>query len=186
LEKGQYVDDSQDSGRNYYTSAQPDDVHYNDGQLQAALLSFSVTVFDKVIDADQNLPQQIVAVAPQDSVFSLAKKLKEMVDRNSLSPHPTVDCLRIVKLTTKIAIAMMKNIDWHWEEDMEGLKISLSKAAEKMSDFDGLMIISSAGGDHGDVEKTTDVTLGSLIKEALVLLDKIKSRKSEIVPFNSV
>lgn len=186
LEKGQYGDDAQDIVQNYYTSPQPDDVHCNDGQLQAALLSFSVTVFDKLIDLDQNLPQQVVAIAPQDSVFSLARKLKEMVERNSLSAHPTVDCLRIVKLTTKITIAMMKNIDWHWEEDMERLKISLSKASEKMSDFDGLMIISSAGGDHSDVEKRTDVTLGSLVKEALGLLDKIKSRQLEIVPVSSV
>jgi hypothetical protein len=186
LEKGQYGDDSQDSVRNYYTSAQPDDVHRNDGQLQAALLSFSVTVFDKLINADQNLPQQVVAIAPQDGVFSLAKKLKELIERNSHWAHPTVDCLRIVKLTTKIAIAMMKNIDWHWEEDMESLKISLSMASEKMSDFDGLMIISSAGGDHDDVEKRTDVTLGSLTKEALVLLDKIKSRNLESVPVSSV
>jgi hypothetical protein len=109
-----------------------------------------------------------------------------MVEINSISAHPTVDCLRIVKLTTKIAIAMMRTIDWYWDEDMESLQISLSKASEKMSDFDGLMIISSAGGDHGVVEKRSDVTLGSLIKEALVLLDKIKSRKLEIVPVSSV
>jgi hypothetical protein len=48
------------------------------------------------------------------------------------------------------------------------------------------MIISSAGGDHDDVEKRTDVTLGSLTKEALVLLDKIKSRNLESVPVSSV
>jgi hypothetical protein len=176
IEKGQYGDDSV---RNYYTSAQSDDVHHNKGQLQVALLSFSVTVFDEVIDADQKLPQQVFAIA-QDGVYSLAGKLKEMIERNSLSAHITVDCLRIVKLSTKIAIAMMKNIDWPREEDMESLKISLSMASEKMSDFDGLMIISSAGGDHDDVEKRTDVTLGSLIKEALTLLDKVKSRKLEI------
>ena len=71
-----------------------------------------------------------------------------------------------MKLTTKIAIAMMENIDWHWEDDLEleSLKISLSTASDKMSYFDELMIISSAGGDHGDVKKRTDVTLGSLIK----------------------
>uniref|UniRef100_A0ACD5WU51 Uncharacterized protein n=1 Tax=Avena sativa TaxID=4498 RepID=A0ACD5WU51_AVESA len=186
LEKGQFVDDPQDSGRNYYTSAQPDDVHCHDGQLQAALLSFSVTVFEKLIDEDQNLLQQVVSVPPQDGAFSLARKLKEMVERNSLSAHPTVDCLRIVKLTTKIAIAMMKNLDWYWGEDMESLKISLCKALQKMSDFDGLMIISSAGGDHGVVEKRADVTLGSLVKEALVLLEKSKPGKSEIVPVSSV
>ena len=93
-----------------------------------------------------------------------------------------------MKLTTKIAIAMMENIDWHWEDDLEleSLKISLSTASDKMSYFDELMIISSAGGDHGDVKKRTDVTLGSLIKEALVLIDKIKSRQMEIVPVSSV
>ncbi|CAM0906891.1 unnamed protein product [Alopecurus aequalis] len=185
IERGQYRDDSQDSGGNYYTSDQSDDVH-NDGQLQAALLSLSMTVFDKLIDADQNLTQKVVAIARQDSVFSLARKLQEMIERNSLSAHPTVDCLRIVKLTTKIAIAVMENIDWHWEQDFESLKISLSKASDKMSDFDGLMIISSAGSDHGDVERRTDVTLGSLVNEALLLLDKIKSRKLEIVPLSSV
>lgn len=186
LEKGKYGHDSRDSGRNYYTSPQPDDVHCNDGQLQAALLSLSITVFDKLIDADQNLPQQVVSIARQDSGFSLARKLMELIERNSMLAHPTVDCLRIVKLTTKMVIAMMKNIDWHWpEEDLDSLKISLFKALDKMSDFDGLMIISSAGGDHGDVERT-DVTLGSLIKEALVLLDTIKSRSLEIVPFSSV
>lgn len=105
IENQYYV--PQDNDQNNSSSPQQNGEQCNggSGKLWAALLSLCMTVCDTLITEDQDFAHQFFAIVPGEDAFSFARKLKEMVERNS---HPTADCLRTMKLISKMVISMMK------------------------------------------------------------------------------
>jgi hypothetical protein len=126
-----------------------------DEDFQAPLLSLCVTICDTFISADQDL-------ACHFDAFSLPRKLEHMLAENSI---PTVHCLRLMKLTCKMVISMMKHRGGYLKEELESLTEALSRASESMSLLDMSMVFAS----EDDVAVTTMKpvrSLSSLVKEA--------------------
>lgn len=120
----------------------------------APLLSLCVTVCDTFISADQELPSQFDAI-------SLPKKLTEFVQENSI---PTERCLRLMKLTCKMVISMMKHRGSYIKEDLDSLMNALSGASESMLHLDISTVF--AGQDDGAQTMKPVRSLYSLVMEA--------------------
>ncbi|KAG8048912.1 hypothetical protein GUJ93_ZPchr0009g777 [Zizania palustris] len=99
-----------------------------DRKLYAALLSLSVTIFGKLITNHKDLDQLADKIAPGDTAFSFAGKLKEVVEGNS--KQATANCLRILKITTRMIISLINLEAGRGEADMDSLMQSLSKASK--------------------------------------------------------
>ncbi|KAL5206180.1 hypothetical protein ABZP36_034389 [Zizania latifolia] len=161
---------SQDNGQ---LNTTPSRQQHAAKQIQAALLSLSAAVFDKLIIESGSLAEVVDTISPRDSVTSFAGKLKEMVEKNS---EPTANCLRILKITSRMVTSMLENNGSYVVQDLEGLVESLSRASDKMVLLEGLMIVGSS--DHGGTMKPP-CTLHSLVKKARELLDKKKKLQAE-------
>ncbi|XP_062202056.1 uncharacterized protein LOC133904592 [Phragmites australis] len=161
--EGQHGGILQENSHDNSSSSHQNDGQHGDMKLHASLLSFSVTVFDKMISADQYLD----VIGPSDAAISFARKLEELVQRNK---RPTPNCLRMLKLTSKMVISMMKHEDSYIRkrDDLWRLMDSLSIASKKMSDLDGLVLLSC--GDGGSTK--TEKSLASLVKDAQELVNR--------------
>jgi predicted metal-binding protein len=150
-----------------------------DEEFHAPLLSLFVTVCDTFISDDQDLSSVFGTV----DAMSLPKKLKKMVEDNSIL---TVHCMWLVKLTCKMVISMMKHRGSYLKEDMESLTEALSSASESMSLLDVSMVFASEDDGAATAMKPLR-SLGSLVKEAKGSVDTyFKVQQSEIVePFTS-
>uniref|UniRef100_A0A0D9Y0A0 Uncharacterized protein n=1 Tax=Leersia perrieri TaxID=77586 RepID=A0A0D9Y0A0_9ORYZ len=161
---------SEDNERNSISSSQKNDGKPGDVKLQAALLSLVEKVLNNLVSEDQILGIQLDPLGPGDTALSFVDMLKEIVKKNS---QPTPNCLRILKLTSKIVISMMRHGSCYLQEDLEGLMESLSRASKLMVELDVFMLFSS--GD--DAETKPLQTFTSLVKEAKQLVD---NRKDEL------
>uniref|UniRef100_A0A0D9Y0A3 Uncharacterized protein n=1 Tax=Leersia perrieri TaxID=77586 RepID=A0A0D9Y0A3_9ORYZ len=177
----------QNNGQGNYCSFQ--DQQEEVSKLLAALLSFSVTVCDKLIGRDESLVRLLTRepapiskvtvnmkkteVAQGDDTFSIPRKLKKMVDSNS---QTTSDCLKIMKLTCKMLISMMDHNDHYGNEDLDSLMKSLEHAtSEIMSNLEDIIILTN--GNHG-TESQVKSTLAYLVKKTRELVDKKKGMKA--------
>lgn len=125
-----------------------------DEEFCAAILSLCVTVCNTFISADQDL-------ACQFDPISLPKTLEEMIKRNSV---PAVSCLRMMKLTCKMVISMMKHRGSYVKEDLDSLMNALSSASESMLHLDMSMVFASE--DDGAPSMKPVRSLSSLVEEA--------------------
>jgi hypothetical protein len=131
------------------------------------MLSLCVTVCNTFISEDQDLARQFDAISPKDASFSFPKKLKEIVDKNK---KPSPDRLRLLKLTCKMVITMMKHRGTYVKEDLDTLMDALSSDSKEMFILDGSMIF-----DFRHDETTTLKpcrSLASLVKEARELVER--------------
>jgi hypothetical protein len=174
---------SQDNGPDKITSSvQQNNEQPVDRKLHAALLYVCASTFDKLVNAEGHDLAPLVdeiALVLRDDAFRFVAKLKEMVQMNS---NPSANCLMILKVISKIIIAMMKQGSWHFKEDLESLDslmLSLSSASKSMLAIEGFMIFAST--DRGAMKHFG--TLASLVKQAQDLLNKNKmEHRPEIIP----
>ncbi|XP_071676891.1 uncharacterized protein [Lolium perenne] len=129
-----------------------------DEEFHTTLLSLCVTVCDIFISADEDLACRLGAI----DAISLPRKLKDIVAENSI---PTVPRLRIMKLTCKMAISMMKHRGSYQKEDLDNLMNALSSASKSMSFLDMSMVFASEEHGAGTTMKPVK-SLRSLVKEA--------------------
>jgi hypothetical protein len=169
-EENQYDKPQQDvTSKNFLSSHLQND---EEEALQVALLSLCVTVCDTFIGADEDLTSKLDAIAPGDGTFSFPKKLKEMAEKNK---HPRPACLKIMRLTCKMAISTMNHRGSYTKKDLRSLINLLSSASKDMFLLDGSMVFSN---DNRGAEKTKPYeTLASLVKEARQIVSKYKPRK---------
>uniref|UniRef100_A0A0E0H7T6 Uncharacterized protein n=1 Tax=Oryza nivara TaxID=4536 RepID=A0A0E0H7T6_ORYNI len=125
-----------------------DDKLSQEKKLLAALLSFTMVICEKLIDADD-----FSNVAHVDREL-----LKKLIDRDNRS-----DCLRIVKLSCQVAILAIQHKpscakDFN-EHDRNHV---LTKASENLLELDKCMFF--AGNDHEAIKPAR--SLSSLVKEA--------------------
>ncbi|KAL5205807.1 hypothetical protein ABZP36_034016 [Zizania latifolia] len=144
-----------------------------DRKLYAALLSLSVTIFGNLISDHKDLVGLANTIAPGDAAFSFAEKLKEVVEGNS--KQATANCLRILKITTRMIISLINLEGGRVGADLESLMQSLSKASKNMLQLEGFMIFSSSS-QHGASTGRANI-LASLVKKAQVLLEEEKKKQ---------
>lgn len=147
-------------------------------KLHAALLSLSVAIFEKLISDGKDLDQLAGKIAPGDSASSFADKLKKMVEQNS---EQTVNCLRILKIATRMIISLLKLEGCYPKKELENLMVSLSKASEQMFELEALMMLSSS--DH--TGKKTE-SIGSLVKEAQGIMENKKEKNVATTPASTM
>ncbi|EAY78489.1 hypothetical protein OsI_33581 [Oryza sativa Indica Group] len=169
-EKGPDPVVSQDEGN---VNEQKDDINNKnvDRKLHAALLSLSAALFEKSITDDTALTQLADKIVPGDSAFSFPRELKKMVERNS---DATANCLRIMKITSRMIISLIKLNGGYVQTEVESLLESLSKASDNMLELEGLMMFSSS--DH-----STTKPFNSLVKEAQDCLEEKKKHAQILV-----
>ncbi|KAL5205871.1 hypothetical protein ABZP36_034080 [Zizania latifolia] len=144
-----------------------------DRKLYAALLSLSATIFEKLTTNHKDLAQLDDTIPPfRDPAFSFAGKLKEVVQRHS--ERPTANCLRILKITTRMTISLINLEGGCNGEDLESLMQSLLDASKAMLELEGIMIVCSS--DHSATKPVC--ILASLVKEAQDLLEKKKQAQN--------
>ncbi|XP_037418581.1 uncharacterized protein LOC119282456 [Triticum dicoccoides] len=145
---------------NINSSAQEHDIR----KIQTSLLFLCVTVHETFISADQYLAGQF-----DDAIgeFSLAVKLREMVETNS---YPVGSCLKLLKLASRMVISMMKCRGSRYpKQDLESLVEALSKAcSRKMHFLDRSMDFAS--GDNAAKPGKPDRILASFLTEAMELV----------------
>ncbi|KAK1692562.1 hypothetical protein QYE76_009259 [Lolium multiflorum] len=157
-----------DSGASDHLTSDLERLHVHDryhgkDQVQVA----NGAVCNTFISEDQDLARQFDAISPKDASFSFPKKLKEIVDKNK---KPSPDRLRLLKLTCKMVITMMKHRGTYVKEDLDTLMDALSSASKEMFILDGSMIF-----DFRHDETTTLKpcrSLASLVKEARELVER--------------
>ncbi|XP_052139013.1 uncharacterized protein LOC127757526 [Oryza glaberrima] len=169
-EKGPDPVVSQDEGN---VNEQKDDINNKnvDRKLHAALLSLSAALFEKSITDDTALTQLADKIVPGDSAFSFPRELKKMVEGNS---DATANCLRIMKITSRMIISLIKLNGGYVQAEVESLLESLSKASDNMLELEGLMMFSSS--DH-----STTKPFNSLVKEAQDCLEEKKKHAQILV-----
>jgi hypothetical protein len=109
-----------------------------------------------------------------------------MVERSS---EPTADKLRMLKLTSKMVISMVKHegSSSYRKQDLQSLMETLSVASKNMVRADGSIYMYSASGD-GDSTTTSKTvrSLASLVKEAKEIVSKyLETEESEIVELST-
>lgn len=163
IERGQDAVGSQDD---VSVNEQNDDANEQNvnRKLHAVLLSLSAAIFEKVIKDGNDLVQLVGTIAPGDSASSFASKLKNMVEGNS---GARANCLRILKITSRMIIQLIKLDGLYIEGELESLLNSLSNASRKMLELEGLMMFSSS-----DPSKMKPIS--SLVEEAQGLLEEKK------------
>ncbi|KAF0889294.1 hypothetical protein E2562_022844 [Oryza meyeriana var. granulata] len=142
-----------------------------DRKLHAALLSLSAAVFEKSITDDKALAQLADKIVPGDSAFSFPRELKKMVEGNS---DATANCLRIMKITSRMIISLINLNGGYVQAELESLLESLSKASDNMLELEGFMMFSSS--DHS----TTTKPFTSFVKEAQDLLEEKKKQPQNL------
>ncbi|EEC69464.1 hypothetical protein OsI_38660 [Oryza sativa Indica Group] len=147
-------------------------------KLHAALLSLSVAIFEKRIRDGKDLDTLAGEIARGDSASSFVGKLRTMVDQNS---EQTVNCLRILKIATRMIISLLKLEGCYPKQELENLMVSLSKASEQMFELEALMMLSSS--DH--TGKKTE-SFGSLVKEAEGLMKNKKEKNVATTPASTM
>ncbi|XP_052164206.1 uncharacterized protein LOC127781307 [Oryza glaberrima] len=130
-----------------------DDKLSQEKKLLAALLSLTMVICEKLIDADD-----FSNVAHVDR--ELLKKLIEIIDVNN---DATADCLRIVKLSCQVAIlAIQHKLSCAKDFNEHDRNHVLTKASENLLELDKCMFF--AGNDHEAIKPAR--SLSSLVKEA--------------------
>lgn len=172
--------ESQGGDQAEHSSQEP----HESSKLQAALLSFCVTVCDKLISRGESLAERVAATA--DSTFSnIPRMLKEMVERNKTTDRTFFkgkkrkdyrqdgNCLKIMKLTSKMAISMMNHNDRYADEDLESLiRYMEHTSSEITNNLKGIII--SSKRKHGATSPVKS-TLSSLVKKAQELVIEKKT-----------
>lgn len=139
-------------------------------KLREPFLSLCVTVCETFISADLEKARQFSAILES----SLPRKLEALVRRIS---KPTTDNLRILKLTSRMVISMVKHegTSCYCKHDLESLMQALSIALKNMVPVDGSISMYSASGD-GEGDGTTATkpfrSLASLVEEAKEIVSK--------------
>jgi hypothetical protein len=156
--------------RMFYGQRQPFNQGNNDvdkivrKELQEALLSLTLVIYDRMIGAD-GFAAAVQEKAPGHGAF--VAKLKATVEENY---QATSNSLRIIKLCCQIVISMIKcNQYTQHFKDTEFLK-SLSEAREIMSDLEIYMLF--AGTDFG-VKKEARPLLSDLEEELKSMLNSV-------------
>ncbi|CAL5091936.1 unnamed protein product [Urochloa decumbens] len=129
-------------------------------KFMAAMLSLAVVIYNENVISKEEFARAI----PEDA--SLVKKLMEILKLNNQS---MAECLRIVKLTCQVVIAMVQvkpSCIQHFNE--HNFKEALTEALETMSDVNDCMLF--AGNDRELIKPLTS-SLASLVKEAQKLLN---------------
>uniref|UniRef100_A0A0E0BTV4 Uncharacterized protein n=1 Tax=Oryza glumipatula TaxID=40148 RepID=A0A0E0BTV4_9ORYZ len=147
-------------------------------KLHAALLSLSVAIFEKRISDGKDLDTLAGEIARGDSASSFVGKLRTMVDQNS---EQTVNCLRILKIATRMIISLLKLEGCYPKQELENLMVSLSKASKHMFELEALMMLSSS--DH--TGKKTE-SIGSLVIEAEGLMKNKKEKNVATTPASTM
>lgn len=123
-------------------------------KFMAAMLSVVVVMCNKNVISNEDFAH----ASSEDA--ALVKKLKEVIESNKNS---TAECLRMVKLTCQVVIAMIQakpNCIQHFNEHK--LKEALTEALDSMSEIDDCMLF--AGNDREAI--MPERSLASLVKEA--------------------
>uniref|UniRef100_A0A0D9Y047 Uncharacterized protein n=1 Tax=Leersia perrieri TaxID=77586 RepID=A0A0D9Y047_9ORYZ len=140
-----------------------------DRKLHAALLSLSAAIFGKSISDDKDFTQLAEKIAQGDPAFSFTSKLKELVKGNSKA---TANCLRILKITSRMIITLIRLDGVYVEAELESLLDSLSSASKKMMELEGFMMFSSS-------DPSAIKPVNSLVKEAQDLLKEKKEKQAK-------
>ncbi|CAL5091938.1 unnamed protein product [Urochloa decumbens] len=126
----------------------------------ASMLSLAVAICNGGFVSREDFAR----ATPADEM--LAKKLKEILNANR---HCTAECLKVVKLTCQVVVAIIRVkpscIQRFNEHNLEG---TLAEALETMSEVDDCMLF-TAGNDRELVKPAR--SLASLVKEARELLE---------------
>ncbi|CAM0885557.1 unnamed protein product [Alopecurus aequalis] len=167
------IEDQQDNVHNSNSSSSNETQQQRQRRkLHAALLSLCVTVWNTFISGDQDLSLHFDA-------FSLLKKLKEIVARNS---DPTASCLTLIKVTSRMVIAIMKHRGSYPKQDLQDLVGALCRASKRMILVDGSTVFSS-----GDKSTTKDVrSLASLVQEASEIVRLYEAEELQVMSPMSV
>ncbi|KAG8042815.1 hypothetical protein GUJ93_ZPchr2145g7127 [Zizania palustris] len=110
-----------------------------------------------------------------DPAFSIAGKLKEVVEGNS--EHATASRLRILKIATRMTISLINLEGGRVGADLESLMQSLSEASKNMLQMEGFMILSRS---HDSPSTDPANNLDSLVKNAQELLEKKKQEAQNL------
>lgn len=135
---------------------QGDEQISDERKLMAAMLSLALVIGKNVISKED-----FAGAIPEDDA-ALVKKSIEILKVNK---HSTAECLRVVKLTCQMVIAMIQaksSCIQHFNDNEHKFKEELSKASETTSEIDDCMLFS---GNHREVIKPAR-SLASLVKEA--------------------
>ncbi|RLN34957.1 uncharacterized protein C2845_PM03G18480 [Panicum miliaceum] len=123
----------------------------------AAMLSLAVAIRDTTVMSKQDF-----AGAIHEEDAALVKKLAEIL---KVSKHSNAECLRVVKLTCQVVIAMIQDEPSCIQRFNEhSFKEALTEALETMVEVDGCVLF--AGNDRREVTKPAR-SLASLVKERL-------------------
>jgi hypothetical protein len=179
--EGQHGNASQANDRNKSASASENENSTN--KLRVALLSLCLTVCETFISPDPDKADKFSAV----DASSLPRKLRLMVERSS---EPTADKLRMLKLSSKMVIFMVKHegSSSYRKQDLQSLVEALSIASKNMVPVDGSISMYSASGDGdgGTTMKHVVRSLASLVKEAEEIVSKYhKAEESEIMELST-
>jgi hypothetical protein len=125
----------------------------------AAILSVPVVICNENVVSKE----EFAHATPEDT--TLVKKLKEIL---KLNKHNTAECLRVVKLTCQVVIAMIQAkpscIQYFNEHNF---KEALTEALGSMSEVDNFLLF--AGNDREVIKPAR--SLASLVKKAHELLN---------------
>jgi hypothetical protein len=135
-----------------------DEKQSEERKFMAAMLSLVVVICNENVIGREDFAQS----TPEDA--TLAKKLDEILKVNK---HNTVECLRVMKLTCQVVIAMMRSKPsciQHFSE--HNFKEALTGVLRTMSEVDNCMLF--AVNDREVVKPVR--SLASLVKEARELL----------------
>lgn len=159
--------EGQQDGDNGDVNEQKYSINENvDRELYAALLSLSAVIFEKSISDGKDALLSLGAVIFKSfTAFSFARKLKDLVRGNS---EPTPDCLRMLKITSKIIKSLIK-LGVYDEAELQSLLNSLSNASKEMLELEDFMMLSSR-------DPSSTKLVSSLVKEAWDLLEEKKQQ----------
>nr|CAB3451760.1 unnamed protein product [Digitaria exilis] len=128
--------------------------------LISALLSVAVVMCNENVISKEDFAH----ANTEDT--ALVKKLKEVLESNK---HSTAECLRVVKLTCQLVIAIIQakpNCIQLFDE--QNFKEALTEALDTMSEIDGCMLFSGNGYHREGIKPAR--SLAPLVKEAQQLL----------------
>jgi hypothetical protein len=161
---------SQDQAGIQPSHEQEDEEQQEEKAFVVALLSLTVAICDRMVDA-----HDFTCAAPHDTVFDdLVKKLKDIIETRTNS---TVECLRMVKLSCQlvVSIVQLKPSSVKVFIDHNFVDV-LSKSSKSLSDLDNCLMLFDA--DYLQV-KTADKPLVSLVKQARELFDNAQEPGNE-------
>nr|CAB3455535.1 unnamed protein product [Digitaria exilis] len=129
-------------------------------KLISALLSVAVVMCNENVISKKDFAH----ANTEDT--ALVKKLKEVLESNK---HSTAECLRVVKLTCQLVIAMIQAKPSCIQLfDEQNFKEALTEALDTMSEIDSCMLFAGNGYDREGIKPAR--SLAPLVKEAQQLL----------------